>query len=223
MTLLTLSERVDMACVLAKGVLINRTAAGTFDAISSPGSMLGSYETQNALLVFYLAICTYLLQASTRPLQVARYLPPDLPLRVPSALSLTVASGVVIRPSVVNFEPQRKAPRFGEPPWRSSVPIRDAVYWAPVGLSRRYLPLRSSCPPSLPGGYARPLGALVWIRILTLLIVLPRSLPLSNMSPTLFEAWLRVSAFASLGQHKGWLGGSRSPDRGAFQSSQSCG
>jgi hypothetical protein len=73
-------ERVDMACLLSKGVLINATTGGTFDAVPSPGSRLSSYETRNALLVFYLSISTYLLQAKTRPIMVVRYMPPSLPL-----------------------------------------------------------------------------------------------------------------------------------------------
>lgn len=39
-------------------VSIHATPAGTFDASPSPGSVLSLYETQNALLVFYLSIST---------------------------------------------------------------------------------------------------------------------------------------------------------------------
>lgn len=73
-------ERVDMACLLSKGVLINALPGGTFDAAPSPGSVLSSYETRNALLIFYMSISTYLLQAKTRPILVKSYIPQNLPL-----------------------------------------------------------------------------------------------------------------------------------------------
>jgi hypothetical protein len=80
MASLAIHERVDMACLLSKGVLVNASNNGTYNPTPSPGSVLSSYETSNALLVFYLLASSHLLQASTRPMLLQRYIPQDLPL-----------------------------------------------------------------------------------------------------------------------------------------------
>ena len=56
-------KRLDCACILAKGMLVNRNSNGTIDAAPGPGTILSSYPTGNALLLFYLLITAYLLQA----------------------------------------------------------------------------------------------------------------------------------------------------------------
>lgn len=73
-------ERVDMACMLSKGVLINAQPSGSFSATPSAESSLKMHETENALLIFYMMISDYLLQAPARPIQVKRYIPQDLEL-----------------------------------------------------------------------------------------------------------------------------------------------
>ncbi len=77
---LPLHEKVDMACSLSRGVLMNQTPNGTFDAAPSSGSTRVSYQTGNALLVFYMMTSEHLLQMSARPILVRRYIPPNRPL-----------------------------------------------------------------------------------------------------------------------------------------------
>jgi hypothetical protein len=74
---LPIDKRLDCACVLSKGVLVNAKSDGTIDTVPGPGSRLASYETSNALLLFYILITRYLLQAETRPIELRRYIPRD--------------------------------------------------------------------------------------------------------------------------------------------------
>lgn len=75
MTSLPVDSRVDMVCILPKGVLLNVLADGTFDGVPQPGSALGSYESQNALLLWYLLLTRFVLQAWTRPINLLKYIP----------------------------------------------------------------------------------------------------------------------------------------------------
>ena len=56
-------NRIDMVCVLKKGVILNRLLNGTFDALPSDNSQLGYCKSDKALLLFYALISTYLNQA----------------------------------------------------------------------------------------------------------------------------------------------------------------
>lgn len=70
-------KRLDCACVLSKGVLVNANRDGIIDAVPGPETKLSSYATSNALLLFYILITRYLLQAETRPIELRRYIPAD--------------------------------------------------------------------------------------------------------------------------------------------------
>jgi hypothetical protein len=74
---LPVDTRLDCACVLSNGVLVNRKIDGTIDAVPGPETKLASYATSNALLLFYILVTRYLLQAETRPIELRRYIPSD--------------------------------------------------------------------------------------------------------------------------------------------------
>lgn len=68
-------SRIDMLCVLSKGVLLNVLPDGTFDGVPRAGSALGAYESQNALLLWYLLLARFVLQSWTRPINLLKYIP----------------------------------------------------------------------------------------------------------------------------------------------------
>jgi len=74
---LPVGQRVDMACVLSRGVVLNLQPDGNVDGVPAPGTRLASYNTSNVLLMFYLLASRFLLQADTRPIALQRYVPPD--------------------------------------------------------------------------------------------------------------------------------------------------
>ncbi|MCF6734881.1 DUF6602 domain-containing protein [Blastococcus sp. KM273129] len=80
MTTLPLWERVDIGCLLSKGVLVNEQLDGMIATVGSSGSSLKVYESPNALLIFYLMLSEQLLQTDTRPIAVKNYIPQDLRL-----------------------------------------------------------------------------------------------------------------------------------------------
>jgi hypothetical protein len=73
-------KRIDMVCVLSKGVLINYSSKPSVTATPGPGTQLVSYETKNALLMFYMLTSLHLLQTATRPIAINKYLPSDFVL-----------------------------------------------------------------------------------------------------------------------------------------------
>jgi hypothetical protein len=75
LTALPIDKRLDCACVLSKGVLVNTQRDGTIDAVPGPETKLSSYATGNALLLFYILVTRYILQAETRPIELRRYIP----------------------------------------------------------------------------------------------------------------------------------------------------
>lgn len=73
---LPLHQRVDMVCVLNRGVVANaRPDSGGIEAIPSPLSDLRAIETERSLLLFYLLMTRYVLQADRPPIAIQNYLP----------------------------------------------------------------------------------------------------------------------------------------------------
>ena len=68
-------KRLDCACILNKGVLVNWTPSGMIDGIPGPGTTLRGYQTENALLLFYLLMTRFVFQAQMRPIELTRYMP----------------------------------------------------------------------------------------------------------------------------------------------------
>ena len=69
------STRIDTMCVLDAGVITNLFDDGMIDALPTASSSVGSYSTEHALLLFYLLISRYLLQAGVAPIEIRRYVP----------------------------------------------------------------------------------------------------------------------------------------------------
>jgi hypothetical protein len=67
-------SRIDTICVLNKGVILNQDTQGNFDALPTPGSIVGYYETERALLLFYTLISRYMFQAEMPPFRFNDYL-----------------------------------------------------------------------------------------------------------------------------------------------------
>lgn len=67
-------ERIDTICVLNSGVILNQIPPDMFDALPQPGSVLGYYETDRALLLFYALISRYVFQAEIPPFRFTDYL-----------------------------------------------------------------------------------------------------------------------------------------------------
>lgn len=67
-------QRIDTICVLNRGVILNQCEDGLFDALPSPGSIVGNYETERALLLFYALISRYMFQAEIPPFRFTDYL-----------------------------------------------------------------------------------------------------------------------------------------------------
>ena len=67
------STRIDTMCVLDAGVITNLFDDGMIDALPTASSSVGSYSTEHALLLFYLLISRYLLQARVAPIEIRRY------------------------------------------------------------------------------------------------------------------------------------------------------
>ncbi len=63
--------------ILSRGVVLNLQPDGNVDGVTAPGTRLASYNTSNALLMFYLLASSFLLQAHTHPIALQRYVPPD--------------------------------------------------------------------------------------------------------------------------------------------------
>lgn len=73
-----LDSRVDCACILDSGVLLNLTADGQVAGLPQPGSRLLGYPTKKALLMFYIFFSRYLLQISHNAIDMHKYIPKDL-------------------------------------------------------------------------------------------------------------------------------------------------
>lgn len=77
-----LSKRIDMVCVLNRGVVTNgqsdsRGGITNLCAIPSPESRLVPIRTGHALLMFYILTSRYILQAEKPPIAIQRYIPED--------------------------------------------------------------------------------------------------------------------------------------------------
>jgi hypothetical protein len=53
------SSRVDMVCVLDRGVICNRVSEGSYDALPTPSSDLWVCHTEKSLLLFYTLASRY--------------------------------------------------------------------------------------------------------------------------------------------------------------------
>lgn len=67
-------KRIDTICVLNKGVIMNQLPSSMYGALPEPNSILGHYETDKALLLFYTLISHPLFQARKPPMEFRRYL-----------------------------------------------------------------------------------------------------------------------------------------------------
>lgn len=74
---LPLDKRVDAVCILTKGVIVNVLPDGNYSGTPRPGSALGHYHTENALLLWYLMMTHFLLQAEIRNIRLLDYMPKD--------------------------------------------------------------------------------------------------------------------------------------------------
>lgn len=67
-------ERMDLVCILDKGILANRTPEGMFYGCPSPGSQLVASETKRPLLLFYTLASSILNQARMGSFNIKPYL-----------------------------------------------------------------------------------------------------------------------------------------------------
>lgn len=67
-------HRVDMVCVLDRGVVCNQRTDGVFDALPSPGSSLFVCNTRKPLLLFYALASHYFNQCVLPPFRFSTYL-----------------------------------------------------------------------------------------------------------------------------------------------------
>lgn len=67
-------SRVDMVCVLDRGVICNRTPDGTFDALPTPASNLAVCNTRKSLLLFYTLASQYFNQTWLPSFRFSDYL-----------------------------------------------------------------------------------------------------------------------------------------------------
>ena len=71
-------QRVDMACLLNKGVRLNADqAAARYTPTPTPSTLLGIYNTDNALMLWYILLSQVLLQAEQPPIDMSQYLRRD--------------------------------------------------------------------------------------------------------------------------------------------------
>ncbi|GAA1846769.1 hypothetical protein GCM10009772_25080 [Pseudonocardia alni subsp. carboxydivorans] len=71
---LPLESRIDCACVLDRGMLLNATSTGV-TGTPEPGSNLAAYPSENSLLMFYLLFSRYLLQFRFNAIAIQKYIP----------------------------------------------------------------------------------------------------------------------------------------------------
>lgn len=67
-------KRIDMICVLAKGVILNKLTNGTFSALPEPGSLTVANHTEKSLLLFYALMSLILNQAHMEYFNLKPYL-----------------------------------------------------------------------------------------------------------------------------------------------------
>lgn len=71
-------QRIDMSCVLQRGIVANSDSNGSgIDALPSPNSILRVCETKNSLLLFYILMSRYILQANVPPISIQSYFPSE--------------------------------------------------------------------------------------------------------------------------------------------------
>jgi hypothetical protein len=71
---LAVTSRIDSLCIFNKGIITNRLASGTFDALPQKNSQLGHYYTSKALLLFYTLIIRYINQIGMPDFRFKDYL-----------------------------------------------------------------------------------------------------------------------------------------------------
>ena len=69
-----LEHKVDSICVLNKGIITNRTKDGKINHTPEPESKLGSIETENGLLLFYILLMGVLNQTWMPPVRILEYI-----------------------------------------------------------------------------------------------------------------------------------------------------
>lgn len=74
-----LQRRIDMACVIQRGLVANSKEDGSgLNALSFVGSRLAPTTTEHSLLLFYILMSRYLLQVSIPPISIQSYVPNEL-------------------------------------------------------------------------------------------------------------------------------------------------
>jgi hypothetical protein len=75
-----LKQRIDLVCVLESGIMINETIQdgnATYDGIPGPGSTMQAYATKHALLLWYLLLTRFVLQADSKAINLKKYVGAD--------------------------------------------------------------------------------------------------------------------------------------------------
>lgn len=76
--LVPLEQRIDMVCVLQRGVIANSDAeGGSVEALPFPGSKLLAKDTKHPLLLFFILLSRYVLQADLPPIAIQQYIPAE--------------------------------------------------------------------------------------------------------------------------------------------------
>lgn len=70
-------KRVDMACIMNEGAVVNETLQGNIDTLPSPETALRGYKTEHALYLFHMLASRYILQADVPAIALQRYVPGD--------------------------------------------------------------------------------------------------------------------------------------------------
>lgn len=69
--------RIDLTCILDKGIVLNEVPSGNINALPTPDSFLCGYPTNHSLLMFHILVSQYVLQADLPPIDIKRYIPGD--------------------------------------------------------------------------------------------------------------------------------------------------
>lgn len=79
-SVLPVERRVDCACILDSGVVLNYLPSGMINGLPEPSSTLAGYNTSKSLLMFYLFFSRFVLQVEHFGIDIQRYVPADLAL-----------------------------------------------------------------------------------------------------------------------------------------------
>lgn len=71
---LPIHQRIDNLCILNSGVGVNHHDGQSISVTPTPGTAFGYYPTTNALLLWFVLLAGYVLQAETEPINLVDYL-----------------------------------------------------------------------------------------------------------------------------------------------------